>query len=205
MAAQAMLRPILTEVSENLSNSQKIEMIDSHVSAILEILGLDLQDESIRDTPRRVAAMYINEVFSGLDPSKKPEMTLFSNNYGYKEMLLEKEITFFSYCEHHLVPFYGKAHIAYFPKQYVVGLSKLNRLVKYAAKKPHVQERLTMEICTELQKTLQTDDVAVVLEATHLCIASRGVEDVNSITKTSCFSGRFEEREIKKEFLRQIE
>lgn len=205
MAPQTMIRPFLADIQGNLSNSKKIEIIDSHVSAILEILGLDLEDESIRETPHRVATMYVNEVFSGLDPSLKPKMTLFGNNYGYKEMLLEKDITFFSYCEHHLIPFYGKAHIAYFPKQYVVGLSKLNRFVKYAAKKPQVQERLTVEICTEMQRVLQTEDVAVALEAMHLCIASRGVEDVNSITKTSCFGGKFDEREIKNEFLRQIE
>jgi GTP cyclohydrolase IA len=205
MATQTMLKPFLAEIPTNLTNSKKIEIIESHVSAILETLGLNIHGSNIRETPRRVAKMYVNEMFSGLDPSLKPEMTLFPNNYGYKEMLLEKDITFYSYCEHHLIPFYGKAHIAYFPIQYVVGLSKLNRLVKYVAKKPQVQERLTVEICLELKKALQTEDVAVVLEATHLCIASRGVEDVNSVTKTSCFSGKFEEREIKNEFLLKIE
>jgi GTP cyclohydrolase IA len=204
MVHQTMLKPYLAEIQGNLDSSTKIEMIESHVSAILEILGLNLEDESQRDTPHRVAKMYVNEMFSGLDPSLKPNITLFGNSYGYKEMLIEKDITFFSYCEHHLVPFYGKAHIAYFPKQDVVGLSKLNRLVKYLARKPQVQERLTIEICSELKKGLQTDDVAVVLEAMHLCIASRGVEDVNSMTKTSCFSGKFEEREIRNEFLHQI-
>lgn len=180
-------------------------MIEPHVSEILQILGLDLEDESIRETPRRVATMYVKEIFSGLDPKLKPEMTLFENTYGYKEMLLEKEITFFSFCEHHLVPFFGKAHVAYFPKQYVVGLSKLNRMVQYLARRPQVQERLTVEIGTELQTALQTEDVAVVLEGTHLCIAARGVKDVNSITETSYFNGKFEERENKNDFLRQIE
>lgn len=200
-----MLKPILIDTPFRESDSRKIEMIVPHVSAILEIVGLDLAEEGLRATPRRVAAMYVKEMFSGLDPEHKPDMTLFENNYGYREMLLEKGITFYSYCEHHLVPFFGKAHIAYFPKRHVVGLSKLNRMVQYLAKKPQVQERLTVEIVSELRTALQTEDVAVVLEATHLCIAARGVEDPGSMTKTSHFSGRFEEREIKNEFLRQIE
>lgn len=205
MTAQTALKSILIDHPARLSDSRKIEMIVPHVSAILQILGLDLEDDNLRETPRRVASMYVKETFSGLNPELKPEITLFENKYGYKEMLLEKDITFFSNCEHHLLPFFGKAHIAYFPKQYVVGLSKLNRLVQYSARRPQVQERLTVEICTELQTALQTEDVAVVLEATHLCIASRGVEDVRSNTRTSHFSGKFEEREIRNEFLRQIE
>lgn len=205
MMTQTMLQQILIDTPLRVSDSRKIEMIEPHVSEILQILGLDLEDESIRETPRRVATMYVKEIFSGLDPKLKPEMTLFENTYGYKEMLLEKEITFFSFCEHHLVPFFGKAHVAYFPKQYVVGLSKLNRMVQYLARRPQVQERLTVEIGTELQTALQTEDVAVVLEGTHLCIAARGVKDVNSITETSYFNGKFEERENKNDFLRQIE
>ncbi len=205
MTTQTMLKPIRIDTPYHESSSEKIEKIIPHISAVLEILGLNLEDESIRDTPRRVAKMYIEEVFSGLNPEVKPKITLFENTYGYKEMLLEKDITFFSYCEHHLVPFYGKVHVAYFPRQHVVGLSKLNRLVQYIAKKPQVQERLTVQICDELRRALQTEDVAVVCEATHLCIASRGVEDVNSLTRTSHFGGKFEEREIKNEFLRQIE
>ncbi|MDD8018738.1 MAG: GTP cyclohydrolase I FolE [Bacteroidota bacterium] len=205
MTTQTMLKPIRIDTPFHANHFDKIEKIIPHVSAVLEILGLDLEDESIRDTPRRVATMYVQEVFSGLNPAVKPKITLFENVYGYKEMLLEKDITFFSYCEHHLVPFYGKAHVAYFPNHYVVGLSKLNRLVQYIAKKPQVQERLTVQIFDELQRALQTKDVAVVLEATHLCIASRGVEDVNSLTRTSHFGGKFEEREIKNEFLQQIE
>lgn len=188
-----------------ISESQKIHLISNHISSILEILGLDIEDESIRDTPVRVAKMYVEEIFSGLDPDLKPEMVLFENKNGYEEMLVEKDITFFSYCEHHLVPFFGKAHVAYFPHRHIVGLSKLNRLVQYLARKPHVQERLTVEIGRELQSSLLTNDVAVVLEGKHLCISSRGVEDVNSITKTFFFSGKFEEREMREDFLRQIQ
>ena len=198
------LKQIPTESQNEMSESQKIHLISNHVSSILKILGLNTKDESIRDTPNRVAKMYVQEVFSGLNPDLKPEMVLFENKNGYKEMLIEKDITFYSYCEHHLVPFFGKAHVAYFPHKHIVGLSKLNRLVQYLAKKPHVQERLTVEVGKELQVSLQTSDVAVVLEGTHLCIASRGVEDVNSVTKTSFFSGKFEEREIREEFLRQV-
>ena len=200
-----MFRPILVDIPLRMSDTKKIELLIPHITAILQILGIDLEDESLRETPRRVAQMYVHENFRGLNPELKPQMTLFDNSYGYKEMLLEKEITFYSYCEHHLVPFFGRAHVAYIPDRHVVGLSKLNRLVRYMAQKPQVQERLTVEIGRELQRALQTEDVAVVLEARHLCIASRGVEDVNSITRTSHFSGRFEEREHKNEFLRQIE
>lgn len=200
-----MLRQISVDVLPHVSNSSKVEMIVPHVSAILRILGLDLEEEGLRETPRRVAKMLAKETFSGLDPAQKPNMTLFSNSSGYKEMVMAKEITLFSYCEHHLVPFFGKAHVAYFPKQYLAGLSKLNRLVQYLASKPQTQERLTVEIGTELQEALQTGDVAVVMEATHLCIASRGVKDVKSVTRTSYFSGTFEEKEKKDEFLRQVE
>jgi GTP cyclohydrolase IA len=205
MTTQTMLKQIFIDSPHHISDSRKVEMIVPHIAEILQILGLDLENESLRETPRRVARMYVHEIFSGLNPELKPEITLFDNTYGYKEMLVEKEITFFSYCEHHLVPFYGKAHIAYFPKHFVVGLSKLNRLVQYIAKKPQVQERLTVDIGKELQTVLQTQDVAVVLEGTHLCIASRGVKDTTSVTRTSCFSGKFDEREYKNEFLQQIE
>ena len=205
MTTQAALKSIPIDRQARVTDPAKVEMIVPHVSAILQILGLDPGDEGLRETPHRVASMYVKETFSGLNPELKPDMTLFENRYGYKEMLLEKEITFFSTCEHHLLPFFGRAHVAYFPKQHVVGLSKLNRLVQYLARKPQVQERLTVEICAELQTALQTEDVAVVLKANHLCIASRGVEDINSITTTSHFSGKFEEREIRNEFLRQIE
>ncbi|MGB2867854.1 MAG: GTP cyclohydrolase I FolE [Bacteroidota bacterium] len=205
MTTQTILRQISADIPSHVGNTGKIEMIVPHISAILRILGLDLEEEGLRGTPLRVAKMFVREAFSGLDPAQKPDMTLFENSNGYKEMVTAKEITFFSYCEHHLVPFFGKAHVAYVPKHHLVGLSKLNRLVQYLASKPQTQERLTVEIGTELGKALRTDDVAVVMEATHLCIASRGVKDVNSLTRTSHFCGIFEVKEKKDEFLRQIE
>lgn len=188
-----------------LTKEEKIEEIALHFSSILNVLGLDLEDESLRDTPMRVAKMYVEEIFSGLNPELKPKITLFENTSGYKEMLLEKNVTFFSYCEHHLVPFFGVAHVAYFPQKHIVGLSKINRLVQFLARKPQVQERLTSEAGRELQQALRTNDIAVVMEAQHLCISSRGVEDTKSVTRTSFFSGKFTEKEIKDEYLRNIE
>ena len=201
---QQLRQAILTKITQYKSDSEKIGIIADHFASIMETLGLDLNDESLQQTPVRVATMYVKEIFSGLDPSTKPHITLFENKNSYTEMLVEKEITFYSYCEHHFVPFFGKAHVAYYPSKQIVGLSKLNRLVQYLAKKPQVQERLTVEIGKELITELQTDDVAVVLEGKHLCIASRGVGDSNSMTRTSYFNGKFNEREIKDEFLRQI-
>lgn len=199
-----LLHQVSSKKAEPQSREEKIRAIASHVSSIMEILGLNLDDESLHETPQRVAKMYVEEIFSGLDPKLKPKITLFENRNGYNEMLLEKNITFYSYCEHHLVPFFGVAHVAYFPQQHIVGLSKINRLVQYLAKKPQVQERLTSEIGKELQRALRTNDVAVVLEAQHLCIASRGVEDTKSITRTSFFSGKFTDREVKEEYLGSI-
>ncbi|MBI2429701.1 MAG: GTP cyclohydrolase I FolE [Ignavibacteriales bacterium] len=202
---QPLCQSILANVSHHLSDSQKIEIIAKHFELIMETLGLDLEDESLRETPFRIAKMYVKEIFSGLDPSTKPHITLFENKNGYSEMLVEKDIIFNSYCEHHFVPFFGKAHVAYYPHKRIVGLSKLNRIVQYLAKKPQVQERLTVEIGNVIERELQTDDVAVVLEGKHLCIASRGVEDVNSVTRTSYFNGKFAEREIRNEFLKQLD
>lgn len=188
-----------------LTEEEKIEEIALHISFILKALGLDLEDESLRETPIRVARMYVEEIFSGLNPELKPKITLFENTSGYQEMLIEKDITFYSYCEHHLVPFFGVAHVAYFPKRHIVGLSKINRLVQFLARKPQVQERLTSEVGTELQRALRTNDIAVVMEAQHLCIASRGVEDIKSNTRTAFFGGKFLEKEVKDEYLRNIE
>lgn len=202
---QTMLSQRSVDVLPYRSALNKVEMIEPHVSAILRILGLNLEDEGLRDTPRRVAKMFVKEAFSGLDPARKPEMTLFGNNGGYREMVVAKEITFFSYCEHHLVPFFGTAHVAYYPKQYLAGLSKLNRLVQYLASKPQTQERLTVEIGTELQEALHTGDVAVLMEAAHLCISSRGVKDVKSTTRTSYFSGVFDQKETRCEFFHEVE
>jgi GTP cyclohydrolase I len=168
-------------------------------------LGLDLTDDSLKGTPKRVAKMYIKEIFSGLNPENKPKVALFENKYKYNQMLVEKEITFFSNCEHHFVPIFGKAHVAYISNGSVIGLSKLNRIVQYYAKRPQVQERLTMQIANELKKVLMTDDVAVIIDAKHLCVSSRGVQDINSATVTSYYSGKFENEHTKQEFLKYID
>ncbi|MFA0964624.1 GTP cyclohydrolase I FolE [Roseivirga sp. BDSF3-8] len=194
------LRPDAFEMDDDL----KIELIEKHFRKIMEILGLDLNDDSLQGTPHRVAKMYIKEVFSGLDPKNKPKATLFDNKYRYDEILLEKDITFHSNCEHHFVPIYGKAHVAYISSGKVIGLSKINRIVQYYAKRPQVQERLTVQIANELKETLQTEHVAVVLDALHMCVASRGVNDVNSSTVTAHYSGKFQEEGTKNEFLRLI-
>ncbi|MTI27064.1 GTP cyclohydrolase I FolE, partial [Fulvivirga kasyanovii] len=160
-----------------MSDDEKIKKIEGHFKEIMNILGLDLNDDSLNGTPKRVAKMYVKEVFSGLNPDNKPHARLFENKYKYDQMLVEKDITFYSHCEHHFVPIYGKVHVAYISSGKVIGLSKINRIVQYYAKRPQVQERLTVQISKELQKALNTEDVGVVVDATHLCVASRGVGD----------------------------
>ena len=187
-----------------LDDELKIELIEKNFGEIMNILGLDLNDESLRDTPKRVAKMYVEEIFRGLNPDNKPQPTLFENKFKFNEMLVERNITIYSYCEHHFVPIIGKAHIAYFPKNHVIGLSKLNRIAQYYAKRPQVQERLTIQISNELKEILQTDDVAVIIDADHLCVASRGVNDVNSSTITSSYQGKFLNDEIRKEFISHV-
>ena len=187
-----------------LDDDTKMELIEKNFREIMEVLGLDLEDESLKDSPHRIAKMYVKEIFSGLNPANKPSITTFRNNYNYKRMIVEKNITLYSTCEHHFVPIIGKAHIAYFPSDKVIGLSKLNRIVQFYAKKPQLQERLTEEIAREMMNVLETDDVAVLIEADHLCVRSRGVNDVNSNTVTSSFNGRFNEHEISSEFLNSI-
>ncbi len=187
------------------SDAEKIEAIEQHFESIMNIMGLDLTDDSLKGTPHRVAKMYIKEIFQGLNPANKPKMALFDNKYKYNEMLVEKNISFYSNCEHHFVPIIGKAHISYISKGQVIGLSKLNRLVQYYAKRPQVQERLTMQIGKELQQILGTQDVAVVIDAKHLCVASRGVEDDTSSTVTAFYGGAFKLEEKKTEFLRYLE
>jgi len=194
------LRPDAFEQDDDL----KIELISKHFKEIMQILGLDLEDDSLAGTPRRVAKMYVQEVFSGLNPANKPNIRLFENKYNYDQMLVEKDITFYSHCEHHFVPIYGKAHVAYFSSGKVIGLSKINRIVQYFAKRPQVQERLTVQIGNELKAILQTDDVAVVMDASHMCVSSRGVNDTNSRTGTAFFDGKFLDQDIKKEFLDYI-
>lgn len=188
----------------DLDDNDKISQIEPHFRAIMEILGLDLEDDSLGGTPHRVAKMYVKEVFSGLNPKNRPHARLFENKYQYDQMLVEKDITFYSHCEHHFVPIFGKVHVAYFSAGKVIGLSKINRVVQYYAKRPQVQERLTVQIARELMEVLKTKDVGVVIDATHLCVASRGVGDTNSRTGTAYFSGKFREENIKKEFLNYI-
>jgi len=188
-----------------LSDAEKINAIEKHFRSIMEIMGLDLTDDSLKGTPKRVAKMYIKEIFSGLNPDHKPSIALFENKYKYNEMLVEKNISFYSNCEHHFVPIIGKAHVAYISNGQVIGLSKLNRLVEYFAKRPQVQERLTMQIGKELQKVLGTESVAIVIDAKHLCVASRGVEDDTSSTVTAFYGGQFKEDKRKDEFLRYLE
>ncbi|NCT93816.1 MAG: GTP cyclohydrolase I FolE [Chitinophagaceae bacterium] len=187
------------------TDDAKIAAIETHFRAIMEELGLDLTDDSLRGTPHRVAKMYVREIFQGLNPANKPVMALFENKYRYNEMLVEKNISFYSNCEHHFVPIIGKAHVAYISNGKVVGLSKLNRLVEYFAKRPQVQERLTMQIGKELQQDLGTEDVAVLIDAKHLCVASRGVEDDTSSTITAFYGGRFQEEKTRQEFLQYLE
>ncbi len=186
------------------SEEEKIKSIEKHFREIMLVLGLDLEDDSLRDTPNRVAKMYIQETFSGLFEENEPDITLFDNKYHYLEMLIEKNISVYSTCEHHFVPIIGKAHIGYIPNGKVVGLSKLNRIVHYFSKRPQVQERLTVQIASYLKKVLQTEDIAVVIEATHLCVASRGIRDVDSSTITSSFNGQFLDTEKRKEFNLQL-
>lgn len=187
-----------------ISDDQKIELIKKDVENMLTTLGLDLTDDSLKGTPTRVAKMFVKELFGGLNPNKKPSSSTFENHYKYGEMLVEKNITLYSTCEHHLLPIVGKAHIAYISSGQVVGLSKMNRIVDYFAKRPQVQERLTMQIVQELQKVLKTQDVACVIDAKHLCVNSRGIRDIESSTVTSEFGGKFKEENTKREFLDYI-
>lgn len=188
----------------DLSDDEKIKKIEFHFKEIMETLGLDLKDDSLSGTPHRVAKMYVKEIFCGLDPVNKPSLKLFDNKYQYNQMLIEKNITFYSNCEHHFVPFFGKAHLAYISNGKVIGLSKLNRIVNYYAKRPQVQERLTMQIANELKKVLHTEDVVVVIEARHLCVSSRGIKDESSSTVTSFYGGKFKEEQTKNEFLNYL-
>ena len=195
--------PVRADAFE-LDDDQKIEKIEKHFKEIMTILGLDLNDDSLQGTPRRVAKMYVKEVFSGLNPKNRPHARLFENKYNYDQMLVEKDITFYSHCEHHFVPIYGKAHVAYFSAGKVIGLSKINRIVQYYAKRPQVQERLTVQIGKEMERALNTTSVAVVVDANHMCVASRGVGDTNSKTGTAFFPGKFLDENTKREFLNYI-
>lgn len=187
-----------------LDDEIKIELISKHFKEIMLILGLDMTDDSLKGTPNRVAKMYVQEIFSGLNPKNAPKAKLFENKYQYKNMLVEKQISFHSTCEHHFVPIIGKAHVAYIPGDKVVGLSKLNRIVRYFAQRPQVQERMTIQIANMLKEVLHTEDVAVLIEADHLCVASRGIKDESSNTITSAYFGKFLDASTREEFLSYI-
>ena len=189
-----------------LSEDEKIEKIQEHVAAILDILGMDLTDDSLKGTPKRVAKAYVKEIFGGLNPDRRPSTSTFENKYEYGEMLVEKNITLYSTCEHHLLPIIGKAHIAYISNGNVVGLSKMNRIVEYYAKRPQVQERLTLQVIEELQHILKTENVACIIDAKHLCVNSRGIRDIASSTVTAEYGGVFKTNEtLRKEFLSYIQ
>ncbi|MBN9284255.1 MULTISPECIES: GTP cyclohydrolase I FolE [Flavobacterium] len=188
----------------NISDEEKINAIKKDVESILNTLGLDLTDDSLKGTPNRVAKMFVKEIFGGLNPSKKPSSSTFDNKYKYGEMLVEKNITVYSTCEHHLLPIVGRAHVAYISNGTVVGLSKMNRIVDFFAKRPQVQERLTIQIVQELQRVLNTQDVACVIDAKHLCVNSRGIRDIESSTVTAEFGGKFKEDKVRREFLDYI-
>lgn len=189
----------------DISDEEKISKIEFHFKEIMETMGLDLSDDSLKGTPHRVAKMYIQEIFSGLNPANKPKVALFDNKYQYNQMLVEKDISFYSNCEHHYVPIFGKAHVAYISSGKVIGLSKLNRIVNYFAKRPQVQERLTMQIAKEIQDVLETKDVAVIIDAKHLCVSSRGIKDNSSSTVSSFYDGKFLNEHTRNEFLKYID
>ena len=189
----------------SIGNEEKIELISRKFQDILHILGLDLQDPSIKDTPRRVAKMYVQETFAGLNPANKPSATLFDNTYKYNQMLVEKNITVQSTCEHHFVPIMGKAHVAYISSGKVIGLSKLNRIVDYYCRRPQVQERLSIQIAEELKRVLNTRDVAIIIDAEHLCVKSRGIKDQHSSTVTASYHGKFLNESTRHELMRFID
>ena len=202
--ASSVETPLRADAFEK-TDDEKIAAIEPHFRAIMEILGMDLRDDSLRGTPLRVAKMYVKELFQGLNPANMPSMTLFENKFQYNEMLVEKNINFYTNCEHHFVPFFGKAHVAYISSGKVIGLSKLNRLVEYFSKRPQVQERLTMQVGKALQTVLQTQDVAIMMDAKHLCVSSRGVKDDSSNTITTFFGGKFQDEKTRMEFLQYVD
>ncbi|MBC7391051.1 MAG: GTP cyclohydrolase I FolE [Opitutaceae bacterium] len=195
--------PIRDDAFE-MGDELKMELISKHFKEIMLLLGLDLNDDSLKGTPQRVAKMYVKEIFSGLNPANKPKIKLFDNKYKYDQMLVEKDITFYSNCEHHFVPIIGRAHCAYISSGQVIGLSKINRIVQHFAKRPQVQERLTVQIANELKDALNSESVAVVIDASHLCVSSRGISDITSRTITSQYFGKFKEDSFKNEFLKHI-
>ena len=195
----------IREDAFGISDKEKIAKIEDSVKDILQTLGMDLTDDSLQGTPKRVAKAFVNEIFMGLNPANMPKASTFKNNYNYGEMLVEKNIVVYSTCEHHLLPIIGRAHVAYISDGKVIGLSKMNRIVEYFSKRPQVQERLTMQIVQAMQEALGTEDVACVIDAKHLCVNSRGIKDIESSTVTSEFGGKFKEKETRKEFLQYLQ
>jgi GTP cyclohydrolase I len=195
----------LREDAFELDDELKKELIAKNFQEIMQVLGLDLTDDSLKDTPKRVAKMFVQEIFKGLDPKNKPSVSLFENKYNYNQMLVEKDINVNSTCEHHFLPIYGKAHVAYISSGKVIGLSKINRIVEYFSKRPQVQERLTIQVANELKSILETEDVAVVIDAKHMCVQSRGIEDISSSTVTSEYCGKFNDPAVRQEFLRYLD
>ena len=200
----ANLETPLRDDAFELSADEKVEMIEADFRHIMETLGLDLTDDSLKGTPKRVAKMFVKEIFGGLLPERKPGMSTFENKYNYNQMLVEKDIVVYSTCEHHFLPIVGKAHIGYVSSGKVIGLSKLNRIVDYYAKRPQVQERMIMQIFNELKTVLETDNVIVVMEATHLCVSSRGIKDESSYTSTLQYGGVFNQKEFRDDFYKMI-
>lgn len=188
----------------DLSDEEKISKIETHFREIMDIIGLDLKDDSLKGTPRRVAKMYVQEIFNGLNPANKPAISLFENKFQYKEMLVEKGIKLHSFCEHHFLPIYGQAHVAYMANGKVIGLSKLNRIVEHYARRPQVQERLTIQIAEEMKKVLRTEDVAVYIEAKHMCVQMRGIKHNDCVTISSSYGGVFNKERVRNEFLQAI-
>ena len=201
----ANLETPLRDDAFELSAEEKVAMIESDFRHIMETLGLDLTDDSLKGTPKRVAKMFVKEIFGGLLPERKPGMSTFENKYNYNQMLVEKDIVVYSTCEHHFLPIVGRAHVGYISKGKVIGLSKMNRIVEYYAKRPQVQERLTMQVVKAMQEALGTDDVACIIDAKHLCVNSRGIKDIESSTVTAEFGGAFKDNEqLRKEFISYI-
>jgi len=188
-----------------LSDDAKMEIIKDKFRDILETMGLDLTDDSLQGTPQRVAKMFVQEIFYGLNPENKPMVSVFENKFNYGEMLVEKNINVNSTCEHHFLPIVGKAHVAYFSSGQVIGLSKINRIVDYFARRPQVQERLTVQIANELKKVLHTNDVAIIIDAKHMCVSSRGIQDESSSTVTAEYSGKFKDKSVREEFLKYLD
>lgn len=187
-----------------LSDKEKMRIIEDKFRDIMDTLGLDLTDDSLSGSPHRVAKMFVNEIFYGLNPANKPKVSVFENKFKYNEMLVEKDINMNSFCEHHFLPIVGKAYVAYFSSGQVIGLSKINRIVDYFARRPQVQERLTVQVAEELKKVLKTKDVAVVIDAKHMCVSCRGIQDESSTTVTAEYSGKFKDKSVREEFLKYL-